>query len=158
MDTKERSISWDPDPAGLSIFRGNSNNKVWIEPGGGYLECQVISEASAPSSDLSPFLVMSAEKISITSSLSFYSLASFPASPSLLIVPGSNTHTLTENLRHPPTPPSFLHQPSSNETFIFQSIILERVFVWSTELVPGTIQPQPQAPFLKNTKYTLYIL
>lgn len=34
MDTKEISISWDPDPVGLSIFRRNSNNKVWTEPGG----------------------------------------------------------------------------------------------------------------------------
>lgn len=75
-------------------------------------------------SDLSPFIVVSAVKISITSSLSFYSLASFPASPSLLIILGStHSHTQT-NLHHPPTPRSFLCPSSSNETFSWAMIDL----------------------------------
>lgn len=60
-------------------------------------------------------------KISISSSLSFYSLASFPASPSLLIIlsptlPETHTHRQT-NLHHPPTPPSFLCPSGANESF-----------------------------------------
>lgn len=78
-------------------------------------------------SDFSPFLVMSAVKISITSSLSFYSLASFPASPSLLIILLEHTHPQT-NLHHPLTPPSFLCPSSSNESFSWMMIDLYLFF------------------------------
>lgn len=136
-------------------------------------------------SDLSPFIVVSAVKISITSSLSFYSLASFPASPSLLIILGStHSHTQT-NLHHPPTPRSFLCPSSSNETFSWAMIdlyLLSRPIIlgegistlsaWSPcqgQIRPGPRQweeweksvfrhPPPPCPiFSLQWIYTLYI-
>lgn len=75
-------------------------------------------------SDLSPFLVVSPVKISITSSLSLYNLASFPASLSLLIMLGS-TRSQTQTNLHYPRSPLFFHRPSSsNETFSWTMIDL----------------------------------
>lgn len=92
-------------------------------------------------SDLSPFLVVSAVKISITSSLSFYCLASFPASPSLLIIlsHSARTHTHTQtNLHHPPTPPSFLCPSGPNESFSWGMIDL---YLFSRLIILGSVSP-----------------
>lgn len=76
MDMREISISWDPDPRGtICTPDGTQTMTFGQDRGGGYLYSRGTSEASVPNlfgaSDLSPFLVMSAVKISITSSLSF---------------------------------------------------------------------------------------
>lgn len=118
-------------------------------------------------SDLSPFIVVSAVKISITSSLSFYSLASFPASPSLLIILGStHSHTQT-NLHHPPTLRSFLCPSSSNETFswamidlylLSRPIILGEGISTRSERNGETVfrHPPPPCPIFLYSEYTHY--
>lgn len=101
----EISISWDPDPIG-TIYIPDGTQTMTFGLGRGAI-CSTVSllrHQPQPfrASDLSPFLVVSAVKISITSSLSFYSLASFPASPSLLIILSlrfsSKTHSYANKL------------------------------------------------------------
>ena len=99
MDMGEISISRDPDPIGTIYIPDGTQTMTF-----GLSRGAICSAGSLPrhqpqplrASDLGPFLAVSAVKISTTSSLSFYSLASFPASPSLLIIlsPIPLEHTL----------------------------------------------------------------
>lgn len=154
MDTKEISISWDPDPARLSIFRRNSNNKVWTEAAGLF---GVSGHVRGISSELRSQSIFSDECNENKHQQQFVFLQ--PCIISCLPLAFDHTrvkHTYThthkkknkkKNLHHPPTPPSFLHHPSSNETFIFQSIMVESETQSSCQ---GHINPKPRPCFQKH--------
>lgn len=119
---REISISWDPDPIGtihipdgtLTMMLGQDWDAICRD--GSFPRHQ---PQPFRASDLSPFLVVSAVKISITSSLSLYRLASFPASPfNFDHAPPfcTNAQSYT-NLHHPLPPPSFPCLTSTNESF-----------------------------------------
>lgn len=124
---REISISWDPDPIGtiyiqteLEQWRLDCAGGLFVVPG----HIRGIGSMLSGPQTSSPFLEVSAVKISITSSLSFYNLASFPASLSLLIVLSSTRSQTQTNLHYPLSPPFFHRPPSSNETFSWTMIDL----------------------------------
>lgn len=84
MDMREIYFSWDPDPKGTIYISGGTQTMTFGQGRRSIFSVRPLPKHQPQpfrATGLSPFIVVKAVKISITDSLSFYSLTSFPVPP-----------------------------------------------------------------------------